>query len=42
MQQISVLPPGTPLNEGTKYVDLMDDGRQVITGATGITLLKMK
>ena len=38
MQQITVLPPGTPLNEGTKYVDLMDDGRQVITGATGMTV----
>lgn len=38
MHQISVLYPGTPLNEGTKYVDLMDDGRQVITGATGMTV----
>ncbi|OKH52598.1 hypothetical protein NIES2101_14320 [Calothrix sp. HK-06] len=38
MQQITILHSGTPLNEVTKYIDLMDDKCQVITGATGMTV----
>jgi hypothetical protein len=36
MKQITVLPPGSPLNEGTRYVDLMDSERKEITAKVGM------